>query len=248
VTNFLLLHGTPLTPAIWSGVIPLLAERGGVAAPAVVPGSGPAAGAQRALARRLAVPGVVDVPPPWHVVGHSFGGQVALELAAQRPDLVASLVLLCTRDTPYPPFAAVAAGLSRGTVDVDGSLRRWFSPAELDANGGVVRYARDTLGTADRGRWGKALSAIAVFDVSATIPTITCPVTVISASHDRVSDPSTMADMASRMATAELTVLEDAWHMSTFTDPVGLAHLIDRHTRRAAAQIPTRGPTPPHVA
>lgn len=228
VTNWLLLHGTPLTPAVWNGVIPLLAERGDVAAPTVTPGRGPAGGVQRALARRVVAQGV-DVAAPWHVVGHSFGGQVALELAAQRPDLVASLTLMCTRDTPYPPFATVAGDVSRGTVDVDGSLRRWFSPGEMNANGAVVRYARDTLGAADRGRWAQALSAIAVFDLSAALHTITCPVTVISAAHDQVSDPSAMAAMATRLPHAALTVLEDAWHMSMFTDPAGLARLIDPH-------------------
>jgi hypothetical protein len=44
VSNWLLLHGTPLTPSVWDGVIPLLAGHGEVPAPAVVPGLGPATG------------------------------------------------------------------------------------------------------------------------------------------------------------------------------------------------------------
>lgn len=227
MNNWLLLHGTPLTPSIWDGVIPLLARHGDVAAPAVVPGLGPVTGVQRALARQVAEAAVgVDAPPPWHVVGHSFGGQVALEMAVQRPDLVASLTLLCTRDTPYPSFAALAADVLNGAVDVEGSLQRWFSPAELTADGAVVRYARATIGAADRRAWARALSAIAVFDVSAAIKAITCPVLVVGAEHDRVSDPPAMADMASRLGTVEFKVLEDAWHMSIFCRPARLAHLL----------------------
>ena len=226
MTGWLLLHGTPLTPAVWDGVIPLLASHGDVAAPVVVPGFGPATGVQRTLAQRLAAAEVVGVAPPWHVVGHSFGGQVALELALQRPELVASLTLLCTRDTPYPPFAAVAADVTGGVVDVEGSLQRWFSPAELAGDGSVVRYARDTLVTADRLAWARALSAISVFDVSATVGAISCPVAVVGAGNDRVSDPQATAEMAARLTQTELRVLSDAWHMSVFTDPIRLAQLI----------------------
>jgi 3-oxoadipate enol-lactonase len=82
---------------------------------------------------------------------------VALEIALQRPDLVASLTLLCTRDTPYPPFAATASDVENGAVDIDGSLRRWFSPAELAADDPIVRYARDALGSAYLVAWADAL-------------------------------------------------------------------------------------------
>jgi 3-oxoadipate enol-lactonase len=226
VTNWLLLHGTPLTPSVWDGVIPALRKHGMVAAPAVIPGTGPVTGVQREVARRL-ISADVDAPPPWHVVGHSFGGQVALEIALQRPDLVASLTLLCTRDTPYPPFVATAADVMEGTVDVDVSLQRWFSPAELAADGPVVRYARDAITAADRVSWANALLAISVFDVSVAVPAIRCPVTAFAAGHDRVSDPQTMSDMVARLPDGQLTVLDDAWHMSVFTDAARLARLID---------------------
>jgi pimeloyl-ACP methyl ester carboxylesterase len=225
VTNWLLLHGTPLTPSVWDAVIPALREHGAVAAPAVIAGIGPVTDVQRALAGRV-ITADVDVPPPWHVVGHSFGGQVALEIALQRPDLVTSLTLLCTRDTPYPSFAATAAYVKSGSVDVDGSLRRWFSPAELAADGPVVRYARDAVASADRVKWANALSSIAVFDVSEAISAISCPAVAVAAAHDGVSDPQAMADMAARLLHGELRVLDDAWHMSVFTDPNQLARLI----------------------
>jgi hypothetical protein len=51
-------------------------------------------------------------------------------------------------------------------------------------------------------------------------------VTVVAAGHDEVSDPSSMADMAARLPKSSLTVLEDAWHMSVFTDPFRLAGLM----------------------
>lgn len=35
-----------------------------------------------------------------------------------------------------------------------------------------------------------------------------------------------MADMVSRLGHGELRVLDDAWHMSVFTDPEQLARLV----------------------
>ena len=56
------------------------------------------------------------------------------------------MTLLCSRDTPFPAFATAAARLrSSAPVDADAALSRWFTPAELDRGGPVVRYARRRL-------------------------------------------------------------------------------------------------------
>jgi pimeloyl-ACP methyl ester carboxylesterase len=224
VTSWLLLHGTPLTPAVWDGVRPLLGDV--VTTPVVTPADEPSASVeQRAIARRLSA-GRAGSGPPWHVVGHSFGGQVALELAVQSPQLVSELTLLCTRDTPYPPFAAAASDVVGESLDADRTLRRWFGPDELRANGSVVQYARSTFGRADRTAWTRALSKIAAFDCSAQTSSIRCPTTVVAAAHDQVSTPEAMCAMSSRLRDARFVVLEDAWHMSIFTDPTRLAALL----------------------
>jgi 3-oxoadipate enol-lactonase len=218
-----MLHGTPLTPAVWDGVRPLL--NGEVTAPAVTTGVDPGVPSeQAAIARRLG--GGPAGNGPWHVVGHSFGGQVALELAIQAPQLVSTLTLLCTRDTPYPPFAAAASRIIGEALDVDGTLRRWFSPDELDANGPVVQYARTTIEGADRTGWARAVGAIAVFDRSGETPSIRCPTTVVAAAHDQVSTPEAMNAMHVRIPASRFVVLDEAWHMSIFTDPARLAALL----------------------
>lgn len=75
---------------------------------------------------------------------HSYGGQVALELAIRAPELVSRLTL-------------------------------WFSPAELAADGPVVRQVRRMLVEADRAAWSLALRAIATFDCSTETSSISCP-------------------------------------------------------------------------
>ena len=128
--RWLLLHGTPLTPAVWDGVAARLTRSGTVLSPAITP-AGDARDAQGALAARLTAEAAR--PGRLHVVGHSFGGQVALDFALLVPQQVATLTLLCSRDTPFPAFAAAAARLRGGApVDADAALSRWFTPAELD--------------------------------------------------------------------------------------------------------------------
>ena len=147
-----LLHGIPGTAAIWDPVVARLAPRHAVHAPDLV-GFGTRASAAApdqlappaqaaALAAELdseRVSGAV-------VVGHDYGGPVALTLAAQRPDLVSALVLTATNafpDTPIPlPIRAVTwpvigavaerllfsgpslALMVRGGVDIGGSAER----------------------------------------------------------------------------------------------------------------------------
>lgn len=219
MTSWLLLHGTPLTPAVWDGLCPLLS--GDVATPPVIPGGGPPGEVQATIARQLAA--VVNLEPPWHVVGHSFGGQVALELAIQSPQLVSRLTLLCTRDTPYRPFAA---GVGVVGTDVETSLRRWFSREELVVDGPAVQYARTALSAAGRAQWAKALAAISVFDCSAQTSSIRCPTAVVAAAHDPVSSPEVMSAMHRRLVYSQMVTLNDAWHMSVFADPVRLRSLI----------------------
>ena len=84
--RWLLLHGTPLTPAVWDGVAACLTRSGTVLSPAITP-AGDARDAQGALAARL----TAEVARPigrLHVVGHSFGGQVALDFALLVPQQV----------------------------------------------------------------------------------------------------------------------------------------------------------------
>jgi pimeloyl-ACP methyl ester carboxylesterase len=223
--RWLLLHGTPLTPEVWDGVAAGLTRSGPVSCPDITP-AGEARDVPGTLAARVAAE-VAEGPGRLHVVGHSFGGQVALDLALLAPHRVATLTLLCSRDTPFPAFASAAARLrDGGQVDAGAALGRWFTPAELDRGGPVVSYARRCLEQADRRSWAAALDAIARYDRAGRAGSVQAPVTLIAAELDPVSTPEVMSAMAGRLPRATLRVLPGAAHMTPFSDPAALARLI----------------------
>lgn len=230
--RWLLLHGTPLTPQVWDGVAGHLREYGPVSCPDVSPAAG-SRDTQATLAARL-VSALGDSPERLHVVGHSFGGQVAIEVALLVPQRVQTLTLICSRDTPFEEFAAAAAQLRRGgPADADAALGRWFTAPELTAGGPVVSYARRCLQQADRASWAAALDAIASYDRADRVGSITIPCTLIAAELDQVSTPAAMSALAGRLPRARLHILAGAAHMTPFTDPARLSTLL---TRAAALQ------------
>lgn len=218
--RWLALTGTPLHPSIWSAVADRL--DGPLWAPDVTPPAGIREPqrhvAERVAARARATGGT------WSVVGHSFGGQVALELALAAPGLVDRLVVVGSRDTPFPAFAAAADALDAGgPVDVEGALTRWFRPAERQAHPEVVADIAGQLRRADRASWATGLRGIARFDAADRVAAITAPVSVLAAGHDPVSPPEVMAAMAGRLPGAAFAVWPEAAHLSPFLYPDRLA-------------------------
>lgn len=227
-SSWVLLHGTPLTPAVWRDTARRLSDQ-----PVLVPDytQVPVTDAQATLAARLAAAigdKTVDV------VGHSFGGQIALDLALLRPQQVRSLTILCSRDTPFPAFAQTAEAVRAGDPpSVDASLNRWFAAEEILADSLAVRQARSELERASRADWAAALDAIATFDRSSRSTELTMPVALMAAGGDAVATPTVMEELSTRISRATFS-LHAAWmHMSPFVDPSRLAALL-RDARDAA--------------
>lgn len=117
------LHGWGLSPRTYeAGITRLTAGGVRVIAPAL-PGFGGSDGPPllridlKAYSRRIA--GLIDalaLGEPVFVVGHSFGGGVALQLATDRPDLVRSLTLV----------NSVGGAPGRRTGMADSSWLRWM--------------------------------------------------------------------------------------------------------------------------
>lgn len=225
--TLVLLHGAPLTPDIWAETVAHLGGRAVVTPDCTeVPNSREA---QSILAEQVAA----EVEGDLDLVGHSFGGQIAIDLALSHPDRVRTLTILCSRDTPYPAFGPVAAQVRAGSgPSIVGSLARWFTAEELIADPPAVRAAREQLSRANDEHWAAALSAIATYDRWSRTGSLSMPVTVVAAGKDGVSTPEVMADLARRVHGAVFDLHPEWSHMSAFTEPEALAALIDRSAGR----------------
>lgn len=226
-TRWLFLHGTPLGPATWDDIASRIRAVGDRTwCPSLEdPGS------SLVHARRLVA--AAPAGPPFHVVGHSFGGQVAIDLALEAPGLIASLALVCTRDSPYPAFQDTAAALRAGLQpDIEQVLARWFTPQELKSAAPVVAFTKDAIVRADRHAWADALESIAAFDRRSEIRFLAVATTLIAAELDSVSSPTIMQDMAARVQRATLTILAGTSHMGPFLQPERIVALLRRNATR----------------
>ncbi|HEY0955751.1 MAG TPA: alpha/beta fold hydrolase, partial [Roseateles sp.] len=197
----------------------------------------------------------LDLPPdqPFHLVGHSYGGAVSLQLALQQPQRVRSLTL-------YEPVAfgvlpalgenlpewqeaqqvamAVAAALDRGDLD--------------DAARGFVGYwqGRDVwpeLDEAQRARLAEpmptvrrhfeALSAARWSD--AQLATLQMPVQLICGGATRASARRVAQTLATRLPHAQLAMLEGAGHMAPISDAARVNPLLLEALHRHQAQAGT---------
>lgn len=166
---------------------------------------------------------------PAVVVGHSFGGRVALHLAAAHPERVAALVLtgvpnLVRRDAPgrRPPvaFRAVRALHRRGMVSDERmeALRRRSGSA--DYRNAPSKTMRDVLVTVTNEHYEDQLREV------------TCPVELVWGEHDDQA-PLSQAERAAALLgdRATLTVLAGVRHFVPTAAPQALAAAITRHLR-----------------
>lgn len=234
---WLLLHGVPLSPEVWGDVGAHLP--GEIVVPDLTEAitSAPPAGVLQQRVAALVLAGLPD--GDLDVVGHSFGGQVGLEVALLAPQRVRRLIIVCSRHTPFPAFAIGARAVRGGErVDIDAGMRRWFTPSELAADGPAVSYARRQIARAPRPPWAAGLAASATYDRSAAVGGIGTRTALFAAGHDEVATPSVMAELARALPDAVLQVVDGWAHMSPFVDPAALA------VRLTAAWPP--GSPPPH--
>ena len=118
------------------------------------------------------------------VIGHSHGGLVALSLAAQRPDLVAGLVLL---DTPVllPGLVRLLARVPLAVLRTPwgpGAVRRFFTATFTDADGPDWRAAvLARLSRVPRAAVRAIVSGTFTYDSAARLRALTIPTLCIRA-------------------------------------------------------------------
>jgi 3-oxoadipate enol-lactonase len=230
-----LLHAGVADRRMWTGLLPALAERFRVLAPDL-PGYGEAPlspGSYSNVAEVLAFLDDQDLGSV-ALVGASFGGRVALEVATAAPERVDRLVLLCPAlrgVTPTAPSEAFDAEEERllEAGDVAGAVRlnveTWLGP-EADHN------ARDLLTRMQRRVFDVQLAADEWPDPptpardDVALSRVVVPTTVFLGAHDVDWLQHAAREIAAGVPGATLVELGWAGHLPALERPAQTAGLV----------------------
>ena len=161
-----------------------------------------------------------------HLVGHSLGGPVALEIALRQPARTRSLSLLCTvargADATRLSWRMLSIGL-RSRIGPRRARRRAFLeivlPPEAVPDAEVDRLAEDLAGLfghdlADQPSIAmQQLGALRRYDATTQLPRLAgVPTLVMSATHDPIAPPRFGQALAAAIAGARFVECADASH------------------------------------
>jgi pimeloyl-ACP methyl ester carboxylesterase len=238
-----LLHGAGMDRTVWSQQTRWLAHHGTRALAVDLPGhgdsEGPAITSIWGLATwtaRLAE----ALGGRIHLVGHSMGAFIALEAAAATPDRIASVVLMgvgaampvhpdlqVAADDDDPLAAALMAGWMHGPDQKFG-----LNPTPGMSMTGT---SRAVIEACPPGVLGSDLAACATYPGAVDAATaLTCPVTLILGSLDRMTPRRAAQPLLDAMPSAAVVELPDSGHAPMMEEPGAVRRALGDHLGRLA--------------
>ena len=173
---------------------------------------------------------------PVHFAGLSMGGFVAMRMAARRPDLVRSLILLETSADPEPlENLARYRLLSKVTRLVGPRLvaKRvaaiMLGKTILGDPARAAELARfTTLMTRRRDIWRAVAGVVDRGGIYEELARITVPTLVVVGDEDVATPPAKAERLRAAIAGAQLVTIPRAGHSSTVEEPVAVTAAIER--------------------
>lgn len=169
-----------------------------------------------------------------HYAGVSLGGMVGMWLAANAPERIERLAIVCS-SAHLPPAqawadraAAVRAAGSVGAVSA-AVLERWFTPAFAHERPDVMDWMDAMLRDCPPEGYAGCCEVIERLDLRAELPAITAPTLVIAAAEDPSTPPAHSQAIAAAIPGALLEVLEHGAHLAAVERPDEVSALIVRH-------------------
>jgi pimeloyl-ACP methyl ester carboxylesterase len=225
------LHGYPLSHAMWKPQLGALSDFARVVL-LDLPGYGLAQGSRvpdtlPGFAESVHQTLVRHGEGPVVLVGHSFGGYVALDLIAHHPELVAALVLTNTRSEPDTPEArekrlatAHRLGEPGEQLDVEATTRALLAPSTWEAGGPLVDQIRGIVGGVRSSTIIPTLAAIAHRpDLTPNLTTIRVPTLVLWGEEDQLIPPAQSRSMVTHLQGATGAGIPRAGHLPSLEAP-----------------------------
>ena len=187
-----LLHSLGANHHMWDGLAPLLPGHSLVSYDLPGHGDAPVPDAPYRIddAARQLVEVIGETGGRSHVVGLSIGGLVALQVAAERPDLVDRLVLVDSVAV-YPEmlkqqWSDRADSVPRNGMAsvVDATLTLCFTAGYLEGGGPAVAQLRDWLLACNPDGYGRSCEALEEVDLTDRAGRVTAPTLVVCGEDD----------------------------------------------------------------
>ena len=166
--------------------------------------------------------------------GLSIGGMAGMWLAANAPERVDRLVLICTA-AHMPPASAwrerAHAVLEAGSTEpiADAVVDRWVTPPFAAREPDTRAWLRAMLvGTNPRG-YAACCGAIERMDLRPELPRIGAPTLVISGGDDEAAPVERQRAVAEAIAGARHVVVAAAAHLAAVEQPEAINRLIEAH-------------------
>ena len=168
--------------------------------------------------------------------GVSLGGMVGMWLAANAPERVDRLILICT-SAHMPPASAwaerAATVRSTGGTDAiaDAVVDRWLTPDYAAARPEVRAALREMLISAAPEGYAACCDAIQHLDLRPMLGLIEAPTLVISGAYDEAAPPTHQRLGADAIAGARYELLSPAAHIAPVEQAEPINSLILEHLR-----------------
>jgi len=220
----LLVHGAGMDRTVWQMQTRYLAHHGFRAAAVDLPGHGRSGGPPLRSVAEMAdwTAGLIAElgDGPAHVVGHSMGSFVAIELAARVPERVASLVLLGTAASMpvHPDLLSASAGdvshasrlMASWGHSRRGHVGRHATPGQWLLGGSTA-----LVSTSPAGALAADMTACNSYEDSlVSAATVRCPVTMVLGAADKMTPVRAAGELRAAFGSAvDVVVLDGVGHM-----------------------------------
>lgn len=146
-------------------------------------------------------------PRPRLLVGHSMGGNIALQTALDHPGLVDGLVLIGS-GSRMPVNPKMLEHLSKGTFDTS-FLKIAYSP---DAPAELLQSEMELWGRASQQQLFIDFTACNNFDASENLSSLNLPVLILVGDQDKMAPVKSSQSLHQNIAGSELRIIPGAGH------------------------------------
>jgi 3-oxoadipate enol-lactonase len=168
-----------------------------------------------------------------HLVGLSLGGMTAMNLAADRPDRVASLSLLCTSARLGPEQMWIDRAHTARTqgmrVLAPTVVERWLTARFRAEHPDQAAAMQKMVESIPAEGYAGACDAIQHMDLRERLASITAPTLVVAGADDPATPPEHGRLIADSIPGSRFEVIDDAAHLANIEDPARVTELLVEH-------------------